>query len=269
MEYILWKMPSGLQYTGFGLWIREAVLIKNNRTKVIACATVIEEMLPLMPANFAYEVLDFGLHLVPGNLKIRLQEAIDAACGTYDTIILGYGLCSMAVVGLESRSCTMVIPRVDDCIACFLGSREAYTTEHQKEPGTYYLTKGWIEVSDTLLDEYQRAVEKYGQDRAERIMQVMLRNYKRLVYIDTGTENQAHYREYAQKVAEKFNLRFEEVKGSNSLIYRTLYGPWDDDFVVVRPFHTVKYTDFKTTATTTNNLGLHSAPSPMRNAVHE
>ena len=33
----------------------------NCRTKVIACATVIEEMLPLMPPDIAYEVLDFGL----------------------------------------------------------------------------------------------------------------------------------------------------------------------------------------------------------------
>ncbi len=243
--------------------------MKSNRAKVIACATVIEEMLPLMPPDLAYEVLDFGLHLVPANLKVRLQEAIDAACPEYDTLILGYGLCSLAVVGLKSRNCTIVIPRVDDCIACFLGSREAYNAEHQKEPGTYYLTKGWIEVSDTLLDEYNRSVEKYGQERAERIMRVMLRNYKRLVYIDTGTENQAYYRRYARIVAEKFNLSFEEVKGSNSLIHRTLYGPWDDDFVVVPPGQTIKYTDFKTTTNTSNNLDLLSAPSPIKQVADE
>lgn len=236
----------------------------NGRTKIIACATVIEEMLPLMPSDLAYEVLDFGLHLVPGSLKIRLQEAIDAACPEYDTLILGYGLCSMAVVGLQSRNCTIVIPRVDDCIACFLGSSEAYTAQNKKEPGTYYLTKGWIEVSDTLLDEYNRAVEKYGEARAERIMRVMLQNYKRLVYIDTGTENQEHYREYARSVAARFNLRFEEVVGSNDLIYRTLYGPWDDDFVVTPPEKTIQYTDFKTTATTTANFNLYSPTPPTR-----
>jgi hypothetical protein len=237
----------------------------NGRTKVIACATVIEEMLPLMPPDLAYEVLDFGLHLVPGSLKRRLQEAIDAACSeNYESIILGYGLCSMAVVGLETRTATVVIPRVDDCIACFLGSREAYTAQNKKEPGTYYLTKGWIEVSDTLLDEYNRSVEKYGEERAERIMRVMLQNYKRLVYIDTGSDNQEYYRQYARNVADKFNLRFEEVKGSNALIYRTLYGPWDDDFVVAQPGQTIQYTDFKTSATTTNNLNALSMIPPKR-----
>jgi hypothetical protein len=237
----------------------------NGRTKVIACATVIEEMLPLMPPDLAYEVLDFGLHLVPGSLKTRLQEAIDVACADgYDTVILGYGLCSMAVVGLQTRSATVVIPRVDDCIACFLGSREAYTAQNKKEPGTYYLTKGWIEVSDTLLDEYNRTAAKYGVERAERIMKVMLAHYKRLVYIDTGTDNQEHYRDYARKVAERFNLRFEEVKGSDDLIYRTLFGPWDDDFVVAQPGQTIQYTDFKTSATTTNNLNAFSLTLPKR-----
>jgi len=235
----------------------------NGRTKVIACATVIEEMLPLMPAEMEYEVLDFGLHLVPASLKVRLQEAIDAAAEHAETIILGYGLCSMAVVGLHSRTATVIIPRVDDCIACFLGSRAAYTAQNKKEPGTYYLTKGWIEVSDTLLDEYKRSAEKYGPERAERIMRIMLQHYKRLVYIDTGTDDQEYYRRYAQRVAERFDLRFEEVKGSNDLIARTLFGPWDDDFVVTPPGQTIKYIDFKTDATGSSNLNLFSS-APRR-----
>ncbi len=96
-----------------------------NRTKVIACATVIEEMLPYLPAEMAYEVLDFGLHLNSGKLKATLQEAINASGAEFDTILLGYGLCSLAIVGLQAPpSCTLVMPRVDDCIAIFLGSRQ-------------------------------------------------------------------------------------------------------------------------------------------------
>ena len=97
-----------------------------KRTKVIACATVLEELRPFMPAGMDYELLDFGLHLNPNNLRNRLQEAVDASCRFNDTLLLGYGLCSLAVVGLESRDCTLVVPRVDDCIAIFLGSPQAY-----------------------------------------------------------------------------------------------------------------------------------------------
>jgi len=220
-------------------------------TKVIACATVIEEMLPLMPAGMAYEVLDFGLHLVPNRLKETLQAAIDRAGQEASTVILGYGLCSMAVVGLKATHCTLVVPRVDDCISIFLGSSTAYQAQVHKEPGTYYLTKGWIEVSDTLLDEYQRSVERYGQAQAERIMGIMLRHYRRLVYIDTGQGDQARYQDYARRTARQFKLRYEEVPGSDTLIRKMLTGPWDSDFVVTPPGQTITYADFKVTPPTT------------------
>ncbi|MBN1965672.1 MAG: DUF1638 domain-containing protein, partial [Anaerolineae bacterium] len=119
-------------------------MTEPKRVHIIACATVIEAMLPLLPPDAGYEVLEFGLHLQPANLKTTLQAAIDRASPHADTIILGYGLCSLAVVGLTATDCTLVVPRVDDCIAIFLGSGAAYMHQIRQEPGTYYLTKGWI-----------------------------------------------------------------------------------------------------------------------------
>jgi hypothetical protein len=235
--------------------------MENGRFKIIACATVIEEMLPLMPPDQAYEVLDFGLHLRPEKLREALQEAIDTAANDFDIIILGYGLCSMAVVGLKANDCTLIIPRVDDCIACFLGSQDAYMEQQKKEPGTYYLTKGWIEVSDTLLDEYNRMVEKYSESTAVRLMDIMLKNYKRLVYIDTGVADQEKYRAYAQKVAEQFNLQFEEMSGSNELIQKLLSQQWDSDFVVIEPGEIVTYRAFKTRTKTAANFNLYQTGS--------
>lgn len=216
-----------------------------KRTKVIACATVLEELRPFMPAGMEYELLDFGLHLNPNNLRKRLQEAVNASCCFNDTLLLGYGLCSLAVVGLESRDCTLVVPRVDDCIAIFLGSPQAYRTQAKKEPGTYYLTKGWIEVADTPFDEYERMVAQYGEKRAGQLMRTMLKNYTRLAYIDTGRDDQERYVEHARKTAEKFNLKFEILPGSNELILKMLTGPWDQDFLVVPPGNKISYLDFK------------------------
>ena len=208
------------------------LLFDPMKTKIIACATVIEEMQPLLPLSIACEVLDFGLHLIPDNLKKILQQTIDDNCVKYDTLILGYGLCSMAIVGLQTRNCTLVIPRVDDCIAIFLGSKKAYSEQAQKEPGTYYLTKGWIEVSDTPFEEYKRMVEQFGEERADRIMGLILKHYTRLAYIDTGQSDQEQYRDYARKTANKFNLRFEEIPGSDTLIRKLLFGPWDEEILV-------------------------------------
>lgn len=223
-------------------------------TKVVACATVIEEMLPLLPEGMTYEILDFGLHLTPEKLRNTLQETIDAASFEADTIILGYGLCSMAVVGLKATKCTLVVPRVDDCIAIFLGSHTAYKQQASQEPGTYYLTKGWIEVNDTPFAEYKRLTERYGLERADRIMKLMFKNYTRLAFIDTGHYEQERYREYARSMAKQFELRYEELIGSKALIKKMIYGPWDADFVIAHPGETIRYVDFKTPATTKSNL---------------
>ena len=93
-------------------------------TKIIACATIIEEMLPMMPNGMRHEVLEFGLHTNPDKLREALQKAIDNSEPNVDTIILGYGLCSLAVAGLKSDTKTLIVPKIDDCIGIFLGSAE-------------------------------------------------------------------------------------------------------------------------------------------------
>ena len=216
----------------------------TGRRRVIACATVIEEMLPFLPADVISDTLDFGLHLRPGELKKALQAKIEEASGQADVLLLGYGLCSMAVVGLQATTAHLVIPRVDDCIAIFLGSCTAYKEQAQKEPGTYYLTKGWIEVGDSPFSEYQRLVEKFGEAKAERITRLMLKNYTRLGFINTGQYEIERYRDYARMTAEKFNLRFEELDGSPALVKKMVFGPWDDEFLVAEPGQIIQYTDF-------------------------
>jgi|GEM_PF-1159029 len=174
---------------------------------VIACATVIEEMLPLMPAEMEHHTLEFGLHVYPDKLRVTLQAKIDeivqahAGDGQDLTLLLGYGLCSQALVGVQARGCTPTMPRTDDCIAIFLGSRAAYNQQAGAEPGTYYLIKGWVEVGETPFSEFQRTVDRYGAARAERLFKIMLANYKRLALINTGQYELEEYRDYARRTA--------------------------------------------------------------------
>ncbi len=219
----------------------------TGRTKIIACATVIEEMLPHLPMGVEPQVLDFGLHVNPKELKRILQETIDALASEADTILLGYGLCSQAVVGLRARDCTLVVPKVDDCIAIFLGSDTAYKEQFRAEPGTYYLTKGWIEAGDSPFDEYDGLVEQYGEKKARWLMSQILKNYTRLALINTGQYELERYRAYARDTAARWGLRYEEIPGSDTLITRMLHGPWDGDFVIARPGETISYLDFRTT----------------------
>jgi hypothetical protein len=219
--------------------------LSGTRAHVIACAAVMEEIRPYLPPATTCSVLEFGLHANPSTLRQVLQDTINVAATSADTVILGYGLCSMAVVGLRANGCTLVVPRVDDCIALCLGSQSAYKAQFDREPGTYYLTRGWIEAGDSPFSEYEKLVETFGAKRAARVMERMLKNYTRLAFIETGPAETETHREYSRTMAERFGLRYAEIPGSGRLIHKMLRGPVDHEFVVARPGETISYLDFK------------------------
>jgi hypothetical protein len=216
----------------------------NRTTLIMACATVIEEMLPHIPEDMQYKVFDFGLHINPEKLRATLQAEIDRVEPEVETIILGYGMCSQAVIGIKSERCTLVVPRVDDCIAIFLGSCDEYKKQARSEPGTYYLTKGWIEVGDTPFSEFEEMVERLGPEKATRIHKIMMKNYKRLALINTGQYEMARYREYTRQTAERFGLRYEEIDGSDAMVRKMIAGDWSEEFVVVAPGEAIHLRDF-------------------------
>lgn len=214
------------------------------KTKLIACATVLVEIPSRLLDGVDTLVLEAGLHNEPGELRQRLQEAIDAASSTIETILFGYGLCAQAVVGLRSGSHNLVVPRVDDCIALFLGSCAAYRQQARSSPGTYFLSKGWIEEGITPFHEYDQWVVHYGEQRAQRILHYLLSGYRRLALINTGQYELDPYRAFTQATAARFTLDCEEVQGSTSLMERLLTGKWDEDFLVISPGGIVEYSDF-------------------------
>ena len=186
-----------------------------------------------------------GLHLHADKLKVELQNIIDEITVDTATIILGYGLCSKAVIGLKAENSTLIIPRVDDCVSMFLGSQELYKDQLKKEPGTYFLSRGWIHAGITLIEELKRTESRLGKRAAEIVKKRMLREYKRLAYIDMGHDDQERYREFAQRAAEELGLYYEEINGTTELIKQMLKGPWDDKFIVAPPGHVISFNDFK------------------------
>ncbi len=218
--------------------------VPASRTKVLACATVIEELLPRLPAEMQRQALEFGLHVRPNLLTQALQAAIDQSTGA-DLILLGYGECARAVIGLKSLQATLVVPRTDDCIAIFLGSREAYQHQMRTELGTYYLTKGWIEAGDSPFEELKRMAARHGEPKARRMIMLMLKNYTRLAFIITGNYDLERYRDYTRRAAESLGLRFEEIEGAPTMVEKLLFGPWDDEIIVCPPGQAITDEQFR------------------------
>lgn len=211
---------------------------------IIACQVMQSMFEKLLPAGLAQQVtyMDYGLHRVPGKMTWTLQDAIDAI-EEPSLIVLGYGLCGNGLHGIHAGPHTLLIPRADDCIAILLGSRERYYHEFESVPGTYYLSKGWLESGSHPLKEYHEYIEKYGPDDAEWLMDTQYQHYERLALVARSPEDLETYRSQAQAVAEfcqRWGMRYEEILGSDRFVRRLVETAADltqlnNDFVLIPP----------------------------------
>ncbi|XEQ93809.1 hypothetical protein SCACP_27060 [Sporomusa carbonis] len=214
------------------------------RTVILACQTLQDELrLAIKETGIDYPVyyIESGLHNDPESLRKRIQEELDRI-ENVDVVLLVFGYCGNSMLGVKSRQAKLVIPKIDDCIPLLLGSAEA-RKKISKEMGTYFLTKGWLDYENNLLREYERCIARYGQQRALKVMKIMLGNYKRFMVIDTGAYPVDTVLPRTQDFAEKLNLRHEVATGSLRLLHKLLQGPWDDEFFVLEPGQEITMND--------------------------
>jgi len=172
------------------------------RLKCLGCealARVVYLCAARSPHIVDVSLFQLGLHDDPADLRSRLQAQIDAATGEgYDAVVLAYGLCGQATAGLIARDTPIVIPRAHDCITLFLGSRERYNEQFTACPGTFWYALDYTErrtnrattlslgsgTEADLSAVYDEYVQKYGQDNADYLMEVMgawQSHYKRAI----------------------------------------------------------------------------------------
>jgi hypothetical protein len=197
--------------------------------------------------------MDYGLHRTPGLMRQRLQ-AVLAQVRPASRLLLGYGRCGNGLVGLRAGRHTLIVPQVDDCIAVLLGSRQAYRKQFAAEPGTYYLSTGWLEAGAHPLQEYRDYANTYRQAEADWIMDTQYRHYRRLAFIAHSREEREHYRPQALAVARycrRWHMRYDEIIGSERFFRRMIAmianPPADDDaFIVVPPGGQICQAHFET-----------------------
>ena len=195
--------------------------------------------------------LDYGLHRTPSQLKMAIQAELDLL-EQPSLVILGYGLCGNGLDSLQSGRHTLLVSRADDCIALLLGSYAVYRQEFDNHPGTYYLTKGWLESGSNPLQEYHEYVKKYGAETADWLMDQQYRHYRRLVLVAHTVDELAHYRAQAQEIArfcERWGMKYEEILGSDRYIQRLVETASDlnkanGEFIVIPPGGVLRQSHF-------------------------
>ena len=208
------------------------------------------------------------LHNTPDKMTVKLQEAIDSVDKSYDKILLGYGLCSNGVVGLKSDSHEILIPKVDDCISLFLGSKKRYLEEFKKDPATYYLCKGWIEYGgdpyrgylvwtgqeNKIPSGWIRQKEIYGRrydnEMAKFLFIEMMKNYSQITLIDNGDIEEIHMEYTKNMVAFMSEMLDKEInlkilQGSSGFLEKLVKCQYDEDnFLKFKPGRKILQEDF-------------------------
>lgn len=229
------------------------------RYKLIACRVFSREISLLVaksPAVIDVVWLKQGLHNYPSLLREEIQQEIDRTEAPpdgpdsvarppeeYSAIILGFGLCSRAVAGLQTKRLPLVLPRSHDCIALLLGSHKRYKEEFSKAPGTYWFSPGWIEQSAfpcgkqcALMKE--RFAELYDEDNAEYLVQLekdSLASYSRAALITwSELDNEAYHRR-TEEIAGELGWKNETLTGDSRFLQRILNGEWREEETIVCP----------------------------------
>jgi hypothetical protein len=201
-----------------------------------------------------------GLHNRPKNLRVVLQEQIDAVePGECEAILLVYGMCGTSTVGLQTQHTPLVIPRAHDCITLYLGSAQRYQEEFERHPGTYWYSLDYMERQEkgaqvalgaagleADAEQYEEYVQRYGQETADMLMEEMRRwsnHYTRAAFIDTGLGDNSTFEAAAQNKAEKEGWVFERLQGNQRMLRMLVNGDWSsDEFLVVPPGHGIRQT---------------------------
>lgn len=235
-----------------------------KRFKVLACKIMQRELswaFLRCPNALDITFVRQDLHMVPKNLTKVLQEEIDrieagedlhtnVAGGEIDAILIGYGLCSNALVGLKSAKYPLVIPKAHDCTTLFMGSKEKYQDYFMKVKGTYFASNAWMELGidlgeASLVKKREEFMEQFeDEDTVEYLMEMersMLDHYKAITYITWPGMNNANGISKAKTIACENGWEYLEYEGSDTLLQKFVNGEWDEeDFLVLNPGETLE-----------------------------
>jgi hypothetical protein len=198
---------------------------------MIGCSVLKKEVEAMLECpDIEYRWLKEHLHNTPDLLHLEIQAAIDAETDA-DIIYLSYGLCGKALVDIQAKSCPVVMPRVDDCIAMILYDRSDLGG---LRCSSYFVSQGWLWGEDGIGYEHDRMKVKYGEKRALRIARAMFKNYQYLLFIRTGVET-AEDKQKCLAMAEKLGLKVNETSGNIRILDEMIRDRKDDRFIRLAP----------------------------------
>jgi hypothetical protein len=208
--------------------------MSEGKVSVVACEVLRKELETVIgDRDIPLYFLDQGLHRTPKLMPDRIAEAINKAqAGGAGRLALGYGLCSNGLVGVEANR-PMVVPKCHDCIAMIVGSPAKYRQLFARQPGTYYLSAGWLEVAkDPLSIMELEYVESVGREDAEWVMTTELTHYTHICYLRNGLGSDINNKKRVLENCRAFGKEYMEIDCSLDYFQKLIDGPYPQaDFI--------------------------------------
>jgi hypothetical protein len=201
------------------------------RYLIVACKVFEKEIRRFLEDTLEHSLLllEFGYHRTPSLLQAKVQDIINTSEGV-DAILLLYGYCA-GTLRIKPGRIPVVMPRAHDCFDIMLGS-ERRQSLFVEEPGTYFLSDGWVSEDGTPLEKISY-MKEILRSRDDSIIKETYAGYKRLLFVRTGTETKVSLTR-AKKASDLMNWRFQVCDADMSMMKRLLAGEWDEDFIELK-----------------------------------
>ena len=229
-------------------------------TVIIACRTLEDEIeLAKKNTGVDYPVIyiESGLHERPKKLAEAIKdtfEEVDAEQKSKASkgkktaplrVLMALGQCGNSMTGIAAGNFELIMPKVDDCLSLLIGSNKEKAELNLRDKA-FFLTMGWLRGESTIMSQYKQSVEKYGEDTALSIMEMMYEHYETLGLIDTGAAPIDKLQEETAEIAELLGLKRKVYKGSISYVEELLTGPWPKErFITKHPGEAITEQDFR------------------------
>ncbi|MCK5862837.1 MAG: DUF1638 domain-containing protein [Candidatus Hydrogenedentes bacterium] len=192
-------------------------------------------------------------HNHPSTLRELLQQEIDsAATGDtfYDAILLAYGLCGNATVGLRARRFPLIIPRAHDCTTLFLGSKTAFADYFGETPSQSWTSVGYSERSDSILSDgntqsftpsgqsFFELAEIYGEENARDLWDTLTAHQENseVPFLDVPETHISSKVKHIKSCIESTGKKMRTIPGNICLIESLISGNWsEENFLTVLP----------------------------------